>query len=56
MSSSGSFRLPTGCAFDVENNRLVVCDTQRGRLQVYIKDHAYQDPSSTCNPGFNLRN
>lgn len=38
------FRLPTGCAFDVENNRLVICDTQRGRLQVYIKDHSYQDP------------
>ena len=38
------FRLPTGCAYDRDNNRLIVCDTQRGRLQVYIKDHSYQDP------------
>ena len=38
------FRLPTGCSFDLDNNRLIVCDTQRGRLQVYLKDHKYQDP------------
>ena len=38
------FRLPTGCSFDRENNRLIVCDTQRGRLQVYNKDAKYLDP------------
>ena len=38
------FRLPTGCAYDRKNDRLLVCDTQRGRLQVYIKDHSYSDP------------
>ena len=38
------FRLPTGCAYDRANNRLIVCDTQRGRLQIYLKDHKYQDP------------
>ena len=40
------FRLPTGCAFDRENNRLIICDTQRGRLQVYNKDNGYMDPQS----------
>ena len=38
------FRMPQGCLFDRENNRLIICDTNRGRLQVYIKDHSYQDP------------
>ncbi len=38
------FRLPTGCTFDLANNRLIVCDTQRGRLQVYNKDNSYMDP------------
>jgi len=40
------FRMPTGCAFDRVNNRLVVCDTQRGRLQIYHKDNAYLDPQA----------
>ena len=38
------FRLPTGCTFDLANNRLIICDTQRGRLQVYNKDNSYMDP------------
>ena len=38
------FRMPTGCTFDLANNRLIICDTQRGRLQVYNKDNAYMDP------------
>ncbi len=38
------FRLPTGCTFDLATNRLIVCDTQRGRLQVYNKDTSYSDP------------
>ncbi len=38
------FRMPVACTFDQETNRLIVCDTQRGRLQVYIKDTEYQDP------------
>ncbi len=42
------FRLPTGCAFDKVNNRLIICDTHRGRLQIYNKDNNY------ANPQFNL--
>jgi DNA-binding beta-propeller fold protein YncE len=38
------FRMPTGCFFDRDNNRLIICDTQRGRLQVYLKDNKYMDP------------
>ena len=38
------FRMPTGCAYDLDNNRLIVCDTQRGRLQIYEKENAYVDP------------
>jgi hypothetical protein len=42
------FRMPVACAFDQATNRLIVCDTQRGRLQVYEKDNNY------LNPQFNL--
>jgi DNA-binding beta-propeller fold protein YncE len=38
------FRMPTGCAFDRENNRLFICDTQRGRIQIYQKEQKYADP------------
>ena len=38
------FRMPHGCYFDRDNNRLIVADTNRGRLQVYVKDHNYLDP------------
>ncbi|MBQ10855.1 MAG: hypothetical protein CMJ45_04825 [Planctomyces sp.] len=38
------FRMPSDCTFDQENNRLIVCDTQRGRLQFYNKDTSYTDP------------
>ncbi len=38
------FRLPTGCTLDLANNRLLICHTPRGRLQVYNKDNAYMDP------------
>ena len=31
-------------AFDQAENRIVVADTQRGRLQIYIKDKNYVDP------------
>jgi sugar lactone lactonase YvrE len=37
-------RMPVGCAFDRETNRLIVCDTMRGRLQIYEKDKSYVDP------------
>lgn len=40
------FRLPTGCAFDMENNRLFVCDTQRSRIQIYDKETDYVDPQT----------
>ena len=38
------FRMPTACTFDQENNRLIVCDTQRNRLQIYHKESNYVDP------------
>ena len=38
------FRMPVACTFDQENNRLIVCDTHRGRLQIYEKDMSYNDP------------
>ena len=37
-------RMPVACAFDQESNRLIICDTMRGRLQVYEKDLNYKDP------------
>ena len=40
------FRMPVACAFDQENNRLIVCDTQRNRLQIYEKDSNYVDPQA----------
>ena len=39
-----TFRMPMGCTFDRANNRLLVCDTLRSRLQVYDKDDSYLDP------------
>ena len=38
------FALPTGVTFDAEKNRLLVSDTQRGRLQIYNKLERYQEP------------
>ncbi len=38
------FRMPSYCAFDQENNRLLVCDTMRHRIQIYQKVDGYQDP------------
>ena len=38
------FRMPVGCAFDQENNRLIVCDTAMCRLQIYVKDKNYLAP------------
>ena len=38
------FRMPVACIFDQSNNRLIVCDTHRGRLQIYEKDNAFANP------------
>ena len=38
------FALPVNVVFDQELNNLIVCDTQRYRLQIYHKDKEYQDP------------
>jgi sugar lactone lactonase YvrE len=38
------FRMPTYCAFDQETDRLMVCDTMRGRIQIYQKEEGYKDP------------
>ena len=40
------FRMPVACAFDREVNRLIVCDSQRGRLQIYNKESNYLDPQA----------
>ena len=40
------FRMPTACAFDRDANRLIVCDGQRGRLQIYDKDSNYANPQA----------
>ena len=39
-----TFRMPMACTFDRANNRLLVCDTLRSRLQIYQKDDSYLDP------------
>ena len=41
-----AFRMPVACAFDREANRLIVCDSQRGRLQIYEKESNYVDPQA----------
>ena len=38
------FALPTGLAFDEDKQRVMVADTQRGRLQIYNKVHDYLEP------------
>ncbi len=38
------FRMPVACAFDRKNDRLLVADTLRSRVQVYYKDREYMDP------------
>ncbi len=40
------FRMPVACAFDQSTNRLIVCDSQRGRLQIYDKVSNYADPQA----------
>ena len=39
-----TFRMPMSCTFDRANNRLLVCDTLRSRVQDYEKDDGYMDP------------
>ena len=41
------FHRPTSVAFDTETNRLIVTDTVRRRIQVYVKETDYQDPQLT---------
>ena len=38
------FVKPAAITFDRDNNRLLVCDTARNRVQVYEKDDEYMDP------------
>lgn len=37
-------RMPVACTFDQQANRLIICDTMRGRVQVYDKEEGYLDP------------
>ncbi len=38
------FAMPTAVAFDEAKSRLLVADTQRGRLQIYNKVNGYMEP------------
>ena len=38
------FAMPTGVAFDPARGRLLVADTQRGRVQIYSKVKDYLEP------------
>ena len=38
------FRMPVACTFDQANNRLLVCDTLRRRIQIYHTDSEYMNP------------
>jgi sugar lactone lactonase YvrE len=35
---------PTGVTFDPKNERLIIVDTQRNRLQIYKKLRGYTEP------------
>jgi sugar lactone lactonase YvrE len=37
QAAIGRFSFPTGIAFDPEKHRILVTDSQRGRLQIYDK-------------------
>lgn len=38
------FAMPTGLAFDESKSRIIITDTQRGRVQIYNKLHDYMEP------------
>ena len=40
------FNMPTAIGYDRANRRIVVADTQRGRLQIYVKEESYSDPQA----------
>ncbi|MBI3326287.1 MAG: NHL repeat-containing protein [Nitrospinae bacterium] len=40
------FAFPTAVEFDPETYRIIVADSQRGRLQIYLKDRNYLDPQA----------
>ena len=44
MEPEWRFAMPTGLTFDEEKSRLLVADTQRGRLQIYNKLNDYMEP------------
>ena len=44
MEPEWRLTLPTGVTFDKFNNRLIICDTQRMRLQIYNKIDGYLEP------------
>ena len=43
----GLFERPVGLDIDSED-RIIITDSTRGRLQIYAKEKDYMDPSSTC--------
>ncbi len=44
MEPEWRFSMPTGLTFDEAKSRLIVTDTQRGRVQIYNKLHDYMEP------------
>ena len=44
LEAEWRFLYPAAVAFDTERSRLIVADSQRGRLQIYLKDRDYVEP------------
>ena len=40
------FCRPTAIEYDSETRRIIVVDTQRGRVQIYVKEEGYSDPQA----------
>jgi len=39
-----SLQMPRGVTFDPAKDRIIIADTQRGRLQIYDKPKNYMEP------------
>ena len=44
VSKEWTLNMPTGVTFDAAKTRLMILDTQRGRIQVYTKNKNYLEP------------
>ena len=44
LSMEWSLQMPRGVTFDPAKDRIIIADTQRGRLQIYDKPKNYMEP------------